>query len=315
MTLADLFGKGADTFLGLPRCDDLDGLEADVAILGAPMATPYPALGAYAAGAPVAIRAGLADFAGARGHVDFDFRTPLLERADGGTGRVVDCGDLPGDPADPTGNRARITRAVRRILERGARPVVLGGDDSVPIPVFEAFAGRGPFTVLQVDAHIDWRDEVGGERMGLSSTMRRASEMGHVERIVQVGARAIGSARPADYQAARDYGVHFVFADTVHENGVEPALEAVEPGSRVLVSIDVDGLDPAVMPAVIGRAPGGLDYWQVARLLRGVAAKADIAGFDIVEFMPARDVDGLGALVAARLVAHAVGLMLRQDPS
>ena len=65
------------------------------------------------------------------------------------------------------------------------------------------------------------------------------------------------------------------------------------------------------MPAVIGRAPGGLDYWQTVGLLRGVAAKARIAGFDIVEFMPARDDGGHGALTAARLVANALGLMAR----
>ena len=313
MKLANMLGQDADTgtLLGLPRCDDLSTLDADVAVIGAPVATPYRALGAYAAGAPAAIRAGLADVAGSRGHVDFDFRAPLLERPDGSTARAVDCGDLAGDEGDAAGNRARITEAVRTILARGATPVVLGGDDSVPIPVFEGFSGRGPFTVLQVDAHIDWRDEVGGERMGLSSTMRRASEMPQVERIVQVGARGIGSARPEDYRAARAYGVHFVFADTVHEHGVEPVLEAVPDGAEVLLTIDCDGLDPALMPAVIGRAPGGLDYWQTVRLMRGVAAKARIAGFDIVEFMPDRDVDGLGALAAARLVANAIGLIAR----
>lgn len=313
MKLANLLGQGVDsgTFLGLPRCADLATLDAEAAIIGAPVATPYAALGAYAAGAPAAIRAGAADFAGSRGHMDFDFRAPLLQREDGSELSAVDCGDLAGDENDSAGNRARITDAVKRILERGARPLVLGGDDSVPIPVFEAFAGRGPFTVLQVDAHIDWRDEVNGERLGLSSTMRRASEMAHVERIVQVGARGIGSARPADYQAARDFGVHFVFADTVHEHGIGPALEAIPDGAQVLVSIDCDGLDPAIMPAVIGPAPGGLDYWQTVALLRGVSAKARIAGFDIVEFMPARDENGRGALTAARLVANVLGCMAR----
>jgi arginase family enzyme len=88
-------------------------------------------------------------------------------------------------------------RRGRQVLDRGAVPFLLGGDDSLPIPMLEAFgAHRGKrLTILQIDAHIDWRDEVGGERLGLSSTMRRASEMGHVERIIQVGQRGIGSAR------------------------------------------------------------------------------------------------------------------------
>ena len=87
------------------------------------------------------------------------------------------------------GNSAATTAAVTAILERGAVPVCIGGDDSVPIPILRAYAGRGPLTVLQVDAHLDFRDEVHGVREGYSSPMRRASEMDHVTRIVQVGLR------------------------------------------------------------------------------------------------------------------------------
>ncbi len=80
----------------------------------------------------------------------------------------------------------------------------------------------------------------------------------------------------------------------------------------MLVSIDVDGLDPSIMPGVIGPAPGGLLYWQAAGLLHGVAGKATMAAVDIVEFMPERDVQQQGALTAARLVANAIGLIARQ---
>jgi agmatinase len=66
------------------------------------------------------------------------------------------------------------------------------------------------------------------------------------------------------------------------------------------------------MPAVIGRAPGGLTYWQAVDLLRGAAKRARIASFDLVEFMPSHDVDGLGALVAGRILATMVGVILRQ---
>ena len=72
-----------------------------------------------------------------------------------------------------------------------------------------------------------------------------------------------------------------------------------------------DGLDPWIMPAVIGQAPGGLTYWQVVDLLHGLAAKANLAGFDIVEFMPSRDIQGLAALHAARIVCNVIGLMAR----
>ena len=83
-------------------------------------------------------------------------------------------------------------------------------------------------------------------------------------------------------------------------------------GAQVVICLDVDALDPAVMPAVIGRTAGGLGYWQVFELIAGVAAKARIAAFDMVEFMPERDIDGLGAMTAAQLLAGVIGIIARQ---
>ena len=137
--------------------------------------------------------------------------------------------------------------------------------------------------------------------------------MAQIEEIVQVGQRGIGSARRREYEDALEWGVKFVSAREVCAAGVESALRHVSPSSRVIFSIDCDGMDPAVMPAVIGRAPGGLSYWDVVGLLDGVAAKAEIAGVALVEFMPERDVDGIGALTAGRIVATAMGLIARQQ--
>jgi agmatinase len=307
-----MFGaaEAVETFLGFPACPDLGALDAEIAILGAPCASPYASVGPYCAGAPAAIRAGIAGYATSRHHQDFDLGGPLL--GDSGA-RVVDCGDLGYDAEDSPGNRERIRDTVATLLARAVRPVVIGGDDSIPIPVLQAYEDHRPLTVVQIDAHIDWRDEVQGERFGLSSTMRRASEMAWVERIVQVGARAIGSARPGDYQDALDWGAHIVTARDLHAHGLEPVLDLVPRGAEVFVTLDCDGLDPFVMPAVIGPAPGGLGYWQAVSLLHGLAAKARLAGFDIVEFMPERDMQGLAALTAARLVCNALGLMARQS--
>ena len=191
-------------------------------------------------------------------------------------------------------------------------PVVLGGDDSIPIPMLQAFEGRGKYTIVQIDAHIDWRDEVDGEHWGLSSTMRRASEMDHIERIIQVGARNIGSARPGDYADAQAWGVRFFTARDIASQGMAPVIDAIPDGSSVIICFDCDALDPAIMPAVIGRAPGGLAYWQTIELLTAISGKARIAAFDLVELMPDKDVDGLGALTAYRMVAVLLGLVCRQ---
>jgi agmatinase len=142
--------------------------------------------------------------------------------------------------------------------------------------------------------------------------MRRASEMAHVERIVQVGQRAIGSARPGDLADAKAWGAILVPASEVHEHGIEPVLAAVPTGAQVILTFDCDGLDPAIMPAVIGPAPGGLSYWQALKLMHGIAAKARIAAFDLVELVPERDVAGLGALTAARIIVNILGLVARQ---
>lgn len=309
-TLAEMFGAGpAKTFMGLPGCRDLARLDAGIAIIGAAGCTPYPSVGFYCAGGPAAIRGAAADYAANLGHVNFDLGGPVFPAGLS----AVDAGDLPQEEGDAAGNRARIFGAVSHVLDRRGVPVLIGGDDSLPIPMLEAFGARGKrYTVLQIDAHIDWRDEVGGERWGLSSTMRRASEMGHVERIIQVGQRGIGSARPEDLRAALDWGVEFVPAGEVARQGVWRAVDLIPEGAEVIVCFDCDALDPSVMPAVIGRTAGGMSYWQVLELIGAVAEKARIAGFDLVEFMPGRDIDGQGALVAAQLLAGVLGILARQ---
>ncbi len=303
-----LFGGATDGgFFDLPRLAPAQTEAADVVVLGAPAATPYSSVGNYCAGAPAAIR-GAFGWPGVLDHYDFDVGGPLLPAG----ARGVDWGDLDYSETDFAANRETIRQAVARALELGAVPLVLGGDDSVPIPVLEAYAGRGPLTILQLDAHIDWRDEVGGERLGLSSNMRRASEMTQVAHIIQVGARGIGSARPDDRADALDWGVRFFPLRSLRRDGFAPVVDAIPRGANLYVALDIDVMDPAIVPAVIGPAPGGLDYWQVVELLEAAAGRARLVGFNLVELMPDNDVGGRGALVAARLAALMLALAARQ---
>ena len=297
-TLGQMFGtQNGATFMGLPAWD---GSRVPAVLLGADGCTPYPSVGNYCAGGPRAIRAAGAPFDATKHN--FDLGGPAF-----GPVLPADAGDLSVREDDPEGNRTLIRAKVAEILAAGAVPVLLGGDDSLPIPMLQALEPHGLLTILQIDAHIDWREEVEGTRWGLSSTMRRASEMPHVERIIQVGSRGIGSARPSDVQDALDWGVRFVPASD--PDLVQAALAHVADGARVAVCFDCDALDPAIMPAVIGRTAGGLSYHQALGLLAGVRRKARIAALDLVEFMPSRDVDGLGAMTAAQLLAAALGLL------
>lgn len=293
--------------LGATHANDLKALKADVALFGAPHATGYRGDdNRVFEGAPKAFRKALAHDSDWIDHWDFDLDGTL--HPTGTKLRVADLGDLTTAPGDGPGNRAMIEATARAILASGAIPMMIGGDDSVPIPFIAAFAKHGPITIVQVDAHIDWRQERRGEPLGLSSTMRRASEMKHVERIIQVGMRGIGSARASEVEAARAWGATLITAKRVHEEGLQLVLDLVPAKSRVIVTIDCDSMDAGIMPAVLAPTPGGLTYYQVKDLVAGVIAKAELAGFDIIEFVPGRDNStGIAAYTAARILWHAVG--------
>ncbi|RWP91494.1 agmatinase [Mesorhizobium sp.] len=296
-------------FLGFP--DRLaDGHMPRAVIFGAGHGSTYPGKDSRGhALAADAIRVASQDDAAFVEHWDFDLGGPLF---DGKPASCIDVGDILTTMHDNAGNRVRIEAKTREILALPAVPILIGGDCSMTIPFLAGFAEHGPVWVLQIDAHIDWRDEVYGERHGYSSPMRRASEMPHVAGMVQVGLRSVGSARITEIEAARRYGSHFVTAREVHAQGVEAALRHIPEGARVVVTLDCDSLDPSIMPGVAARTPGGLAYLQVIDLIAGLGRWARIAGFDLVEFYPPADIDGVSALTAARLLVNVVGTVVRQ---
>lgn len=301
--------SNTNTFCGLPACTDLNDVPAGIAIVGIPHGTLYdPRQPGHSAGAPAAVRRAAERYSDMLDHYDFDLSGTLL--ADGDVS-VVDCGDLKGDPLHSAGNQGRTTETILSIIDSGAVPIVLGGDDSVPIPFLRAYERHGPLTLIQVDAHLDWRHEVNGITEGPSSTMRRASEMPWIDGLIQVGMRGVGSARQEELDAAWSYGAHILTAKEVHEKGVERILDLIPAGAACVLTIDCDGLDPSIMPAVNAPLPGGLSYWQVVDLIHGIAGKADLHGFDLVEFCPEKDMNGLAALTAARIVANVIGVLVR----
>lgn len=310
--LAALFGAtSADTFLGLPTCTDLGQIEASSAFIGAPCATPYGSVGAYCQNGPASLRQAIASLTANIDRHNFDLDGPTFPK---GAKRAVDCGDLPWSSTDFAANRATIRQAIATVVGRGVVPILVGGDDSVPVPMLEALGETGKtYTVLQIDAHIDWRQEHMGETKGLSSTMRRASELDHIGKIIQVGARSIGSAHSDDYRDALDWGVEFFTGPDVHRHGIAPALKAIDPGTEVIICLDIDAMDPSIAPNTIGRAPGGLSYYQVLDLIKGVAELGSIAAIDVVEIMPEVDVDGIGGITVSRLVAAMMGIIARQE--
>jgi agmatinase len=301
---------GSPTFLDAPRCEDVRALDADVAIIGVPFGVPYELeYSTAASAAPPSIREQSMKYVPWHAtHYDFDFGGDLFA---GRTPRIVDCGDVAMVPGAWAENGAATTATIREILRRGALPIVLGGEHSIPIPVMRAFDACGPMCVVQLDAHIDWRDDRDGVRDGLSSTMRRASELPWVKGMAQIGIRGFGSARETEFNDARAYGSVIVGAEELHRVGVGAVLSRVPDAPAYYITLDADGLDPSIAPGVWSPAFGGLTYYEATNLLRGIAAKGRVLGFDLVEVIPSVDVQHLTSRLAARLIMNLLGALAR----
>jgi agmatinase len=300
-------------FLGAEVPTDPADFSAAFAFLGLPFGVPYDMRGVYskASEAPDAVRAMAweQEFADELHHYDFDLGGPLMPS--GERPSIVDLGDLEGDPRDIAGNRARGTELVESILGARAMPLVVGGDDSIPPIVVGAYGDIERIHLLHIDAHIDFRDEVRGVREGYSSPIRRIREMPWVDRIVQVGMRGSGSARPRDVADALAAGNVIVTAEALHDKGTEWLIEQLPMDAPWFISIDVDGLDPSVAPGTGYPLPGGLTFLHAATLVRTVAGSGRLAGIDFTEFYPSKDVRGLTALTVVRLLMNVIGMSVR----
>jgi agmatinase len=305
------FAKPEERFARFPLGDIANLTDCKIAIFGAAEGSPYTSeKQSHSAKGPSAMREASQRFAGQLQQFDFDIENVLIG-PDRPQTVILDCGDVYTDPQDGEGNRRRIADATSAVLSAGAVPIILGGDDSIPIPWFAGFEGRGPFTVLQIDAHTDWGDVIQGNPFGYGSTMRRAAELPWIQSMVQVGARGLGSGAEWQIEDARKWGSRIVTMKDIRRNGIQQAISEVS-GGEVLVSIDCDGLDPSVLAAVNMPTPGGLTYSDVVELLTGVTHRAKIAGLAMVELVPERDDHNkFSALTAARIVGVALGLIAR----
>lgn len=239
-------------------------------------------------------------------HYDYDFGGDIFA---GRSIRVVDCGDVVMSPGQYAENNQRATEAIRTILDRGAVPFVLGGSHEVTIPTLYAYDGQEPMYLVQLDAHLDWRDEVNGVRDGLSSPMRRASEMSWISGMAQIGMRGVGSARQQEVDDARAYGSLLVGAQQLHISGVDAVLDRIPDADRYYITFDADGLDPTIAPAVGAPAFGGLTYFEALNILKGVARKGRVVGFDFVVVRPVLDIGNMTSNLAARMTLNMIGAM------
>ena len=185
----------------------------------------------------------------------------------------------------PFATMEEVMREIRRVaaelVTRGKFPVVLGGEHSITAPVVAALAAKHPgLSVLQVDAHADLRDSFMGTPLNHACAMRRVMEYA---RCTQVGIRSL-STEEAAVAPTLPTTIFYDFNMRQHENWIERVVDSLS--DTVYITIDVDGFDPAIMPATGTPEPGGLSWYEALTLLRRVIESRTVVGCDIVELAP-----------------------------
>ncbi len=298
---------GLCTFGKNPYVEDWDAIDADVAVLGAPldMGTQWRAGARFG---PRSIREASTLFsfghAGAYDHED-DVTYLDPEKV-----RIVDIGDADIVHTDMMASHGNIEFGMRKILKSGAVPVVLGGDHSVNIPCINAFDEQKPFHLVQIDAHLDFVDERHGVRYGHGNPMRRAAEKDYVTGLSQIGIRNVSSTAREGYEDARKMGSDILSVREFRKLGVDGVLARIPAGRRYYVSIDIDGFDPSIAAGTGTPSHGGFLYYEVLELIDGLARQGDIIGMDCVEVAPDYDPTGSTSILAAQILMNAIGRIM-----
>jgi arginase len=243
-----------------------------------------------AASAPAAIRAALAS---EHGNMATEAGLEL-----GSDIAFEDAGDLPLDEGEGDFDHIR-NAATEAASVEGTVPIFLGGDHMVTYPTVAGLASmHGPVHILHFDAHPDLYDDFCGDPLSHASPFARIMERGLAKRLVQVGVRTMnGHCR----QQAERFGV-----EVVEMRDFAPDRVPI-PDAPLYVSIDMDALDPAFAPGVSHHEPGGLSVRDILAVLHRI--RAPIVGADVVEYNPARDINGMTAVVAAKFVKELASLV------
>src|SRR5262244_999703 len=289
------------TFMRLPHLDDPRGL--DVAVVG----VPFDGGTSYRPGARLGPREIRAQSSLIRPYSYFQKVAPF-DRLN-----VADVGDVDAPPVSIEKCYDVVESRIGSIVDAGARPIVIGGDHSISLPVLRALARRrGPLGLVQFDAHIDTWDEYFGGKYFHGTPFRRAIEEGIVDgkRFVQVGIRGPMYGED-DFDFHREHGITMIDIDQVKERGVAWTVERVREVARgpAYLTFDIDGVDPAFAPGTGTPEVGGLTSHEAQRLVRGLAALS-LVGADIVEVAPPFDGPGqITALLAANILFELLCVM------
>jgi len=220
--------------------------------------------------------------------------------------QVADIGDVAINTFNIDNSMAIIESAYDDILAQNCKPLTMGGDHTIALPILRSIAKKyGPVGIVHVDAHADINDTMFGERIAHGTPFRRAIEEKLVDpkRMVQIGLRATGYAAD-DFDWPREQGVRVVPAEDCWYKSLKPLMSEVREQlgvGPVYITFDIDGLDPAYAAGTGTPEIGGLTIHQGLEIIRGCRG-LEVVGGDLVEVAPAYDTTGNTALTAANLL-------------
>jgi guanidinobutyrase len=219
---------------------------------------------------------------------------------------VADIGDIAINTFDLKKSVGIIEAGFDEILAVGCKPLTMGGDHTLTLPILRAMAKvHGPVALIQVDAHADINDEMFGEKIAHGTPFRRAVEEGLLatDKVFQIGLRGSGYSAE-DFDWPRQQGFTVVQAEECWNKSLAPLMEQVRAaiGSHpVYLTYDIDSLDPAFAPGTGTVEIGGLTTWQALEIIRGCHG-LNLVGGDLVEVSPPYDPSGNTALIGANLL-------------
>ena len=228
---------------------------------------------------------------------------------------VADVGDVDAPPVSIERCYEAVEWRIGSLADAGARPIVIGGDHSISLPILRALAKRhGPLALVQFDAHIDTWDEYFGGKYFHGTPFRRAIEENLIDgrRFVQVGIRGPIYGED-DFDFHRQHGITMIDIDQVKTGGIAATVDRVRAivSGPVYTTFDIDSVDPAFAPGTGTPEIGGLTSHEAQQLVRGLAGLSLVGG-DIVEVSPLFDGPGqITALLAANIMFELLCAMAR----
>lgn len=304
------------TLFGMPICEDLSQLSADIAFLGMP----------YDYGSPQWVQPGtrfgpngIRQARSAYNYADprelkiapgwYNVEEDCVELEDV---TMADCGDVYIEPWEGMKNLDRLTENVSEILDKGAFPLVVGGDHTISYPIVRAFGRYKNLNIVHIDAHLDFEDPR-PERVDNTTPFRRISELPFVDHITQIGARSPFPLRSKRaYEDALEWGEKVFTIKEMRKIGIQKMIDAMPEAEYTYLSFDIDALDPSIAMGTSTPMPSGLYLDEAVEIIEQVSKKTKIVGMDLVEFTPSFDVGNITSRTVAELLLFSVSAIFRK---